>query len=394
MKVYAVIGANFGDEGKGKMVDYLCSKHPNALVIRFNGGAQAGHTVKLKDGKRHVFHHFGSGTLRGHASHFAGPCIVNPLVFQKEYKELEQKGINPKLTVSFTCEVTCPYDMIFNVELNRANGHGSCGLGIRESVIRRNMAVANDSPSTLLFGHLANNAEIDKFLNYYRGIYLYERLEQTGLKPSDSFWHKIHSTTIADQFKEACKFIVDHTYIREPTSLIRNHFLMHTDPEVIIYEGAQGLLLDQRNKEFFPHLTPSNTGIRNVLDDTSWYHFDDAEFIYTSRAYTTRHGNGPFPWYVEGLLYPDDTNVHNEHQGTMRFGTLDTNALFEQINKDVSNEVLLDIPGKNIKPSIVTAITCMDQVDLETKERILSARGLETKYISYGPTAEETVEIK
>ena len=65
MKAYAVIGANYGDEGKGLITDYLCRQVENPLVIRFNGGAQAGHTVTTPEGIRHIFSHFGSGTLAG-----------------------------------------------------------------------------------------------------------------------------------------------------------------------------------------------------------------------------------------------------------------------------------------------------------------------------------------
>ncbi len=64
-KVIAVIGAGYGDEGKGLMTDYFSSQYDDAVVIRSNGGAQAGHTVVTPEGQRHVFSHFGSGTFNG-----------------------------------------------------------------------------------------------------------------------------------------------------------------------------------------------------------------------------------------------------------------------------------------------------------------------------------------
>ena len=79
MRARVVIGSNFGDEGKGLTVDYLC--HQGAgVVVRFNGGAQAGHTVCL-DRLRHVFSHFGSGTLRGVPTYLSQFFIVNPIMF-------------------------------------------------------------------------------------------------------------------------------------------------------------------------------------------------------------------------------------------------------------------------------------------------------------------------
>ena len=66
MKAFAIIGAAFGDEGKGLMTDYLASNHDGkALVVRFNGGAQAAHTVQTPSGQRHVFKHLGSGSFSG-----------------------------------------------------------------------------------------------------------------------------------------------------------------------------------------------------------------------------------------------------------------------------------------------------------------------------------------
>ena len=61
----AIIGANYGDEGKGLLTDYYAAKSKHSVVVRFNGGPQAGHTVVTPEGKRHVFSHYGSGTLAG-----------------------------------------------------------------------------------------------------------------------------------------------------------------------------------------------------------------------------------------------------------------------------------------------------------------------------------------
>ena len=82
---FAVIGANFGDEGKGLMTDYFCSQNKKSLNIRFNGGAQAGHTVVTPDGKRHVFSHIGSGTFSGADTYLSEFFTLNPIMFMKEH---------------------------------------------------------------------------------------------------------------------------------------------------------------------------------------------------------------------------------------------------------------------------------------------------------------------
>ena len=87
MRARAVIGSNFGDEGKGLVVDYLC-KTGGEVVVRFNGGAQAGHTVVTPEGLRHVFRHFGSGTLYGVPTFLSQFFIVNPIIFFHELQDL------------------------------------------------------------------------------------------------------------------------------------------------------------------------------------------------------------------------------------------------------------------------------------------------------------------
>ena len=132
-----VLGANFGDEGKGLMTDYF-SQSPDTIVVCSNGGAQRGHTVETPDGIRHVFHHFGSGILNSKierqraATYLSEDFIVNPIIFKQEYEELCSLGYKPETYIHKNCMVSTPYDMMANqiIEENRGkNKHGSCGLG-------------------------------------------------------------------------------------------------------------------------------------------------------------------------------------------------------------------------------------------------------------------------
>ena len=89
----AVIGANYGDEGKGLMTDYHAAPAGTAgIVVRFNGGAQAGHTVTTPEGARHVFSHFGSGSLVGAATFLSRHVVCHPTLFFKEAAALEAAG--------------------------------------------------------------------------------------------------------------------------------------------------------------------------------------------------------------------------------------------------------------------------------------------------------------
>ena len=93
-----VIGANWGDEGKGLMTDYFSQK-PNSIVICSNGGAQRGHTVVTPNKVRHVFHHFGSGTFNLADTYLSEDFICNPIIFRQEYNELKHLGYYPNIYI-------------------------------------------------------------------------------------------------------------------------------------------------------------------------------------------------------------------------------------------------------------------------------------------------------
>ena len=85
-EIKVVIGSNWGDEGKGLFTDYFSSQHKDGIVVRFNGGSQASHTVTTSDGNRHAFSHFCSGTLSGLPSYLSSFFIANPILFRKEFE--------------------------------------------------------------------------------------------------------------------------------------------------------------------------------------------------------------------------------------------------------------------------------------------------------------------
>ena len=130
LEVFAVIGSGYGDEGKGLVTDSLSAS--TTRVVRYNGGAQAGHTVCKANGIRHVFHHVGAGTFSGATTHLSKFFVVNPILANQELAELAQLGYNPVITVDLYAPVTTPIDMMINqaVEQQRGNNrHGSCGIG-------------------------------------------------------------------------------------------------------------------------------------------------------------------------------------------------------------------------------------------------------------------------
>ena len=110
-----VIGSSFGDEGKGSVVDYLCSHGNVGVVVRFNGGAQAGHTVVTPEGDRHVFRQVGSGAFHGVPTFLSKYMSVNPIALLLELEQLRKLFIAPELYASPECLVTTFADMLINL---------------------------------------------------------------------------------------------------------------------------------------------------------------------------------------------------------------------------------------------------------------------------------------
>lgn len=229
MRINTVIGLGFGDEGKGITTDYLCSQSTNPLVVRFSGGQQAGHTV-VHNGIRHVFSNFGSGTLRGVSTYWSKFCTVDPIGIVNELTDLIKKGLDPFLMIDSKCPVTTPYDARYNQIVDESNG--TCGVGVGSTIKRE------EDHYSLTFGDIYNpwilNNKLDSIKNYYVTL----KLDLT-------------------RFMECIDIIKnDDTHIRCLYNIPTGYDY--------IYEGSQGLLLD-KNIGFFPNVTRSNTGSKNIL---------------------------------------------------------------------------------------------------------------------------------
>lgn len=380
MRNKVIIGANFGDEGKGLITDYCVSQfNGDCIVVRFNGGAQAGHTVVTPQGRRHKFSHIGSGAFFGTPTYLSRFFITNPMLFMKEFDELSSI---PIVYIDENSLVSTPYDMYLNHlrESLRGEGkHGSCGIGINETVRR--------SEEKEFCLRVKDFRDDKKWKNIFKRIaeeYFLQELEK--MKCTSPIFNY-------DLFIEIFKNFIRKVFI------CNNEVL---EDKNLVFEGAQGLLLDQ-NHSYFPHVTRSNTGFENakaLLEETC-RNDDETEVIYVSRSYITRHGRGPFPAETIGLPYKriiDDTNVFNEYQENLRFGIIDVSSFVGEIKKDMVKS--------NLKNSSI-AITCLDQVDngmikcyldgflvnLSIEEFIdIIKDGFQNVYMSFGETRDSIKE--
>ena len=362
-QIKIIIGANFGDEGKGLMTDYFAQKAKEAdkkcIVVCSNGGSQRGHTVLTPKGDRHVFHHFGSGVFTGAHTYLPNTYILNPIIFRQEYEELKKMGYEPVVYADRTCMVTTPYDMILNQileETRKKKKHGSCGMGIYETIHRYDL-------SAMPFVKPFLEGETKEFLREIKTSYVQSRMKEATVEIPEHWKDILDDEGIIDAFMEDCKFMKSHLIFQE-TEFLKGY-------DSILFENGQGLLLDQNNAYYYPHLTPSNTGIKNpadIINEVFQYEECDIEACYVTRTYMTRHGAGRFDSECKKEeLNPDMqdlTNVPNPHQDSLRYGHLDLEHLLKRIYYDV-----IGFSGeRNIKTSI--AVTHVNEYDLPNKHDI------------------------
>lgn len=298
MSAHLVIGLNYGDEGKGLVTDYLASTLHNPIVIRANGGAQAGHTV-VHEKYRHVFNHIGSGYFAGVDTYLSEDFVLNPILFRMERERLYEetklsKFGNPNIFVHPNCIITTPWDMIANQkeEDSREERHGSCGVGVWATIDR-------NSRSPFTFSNLLSATDLDI------DLWIECVCEDYDVVPDQN---------VVDHFKADLEFFCNNV---KPA-----YYDKWDDYSNLIFEGAQGLLLDQ-NYGMYPNVTPSNTGVQNPMKTLKTLRKTNKLNIhYVTRSYLTRHGNGLLKNEDRGVKYFDDTNVTNPYQGSLRFAPI------------------------------------------------------------------------
>lgn len=359
---YVVIGSNNGDEGKGLMVDYFCEQlikggHKEVLNVRFNGGAQAGHTV-LRGVNRHIFHIIGSGSLLNKENdikvhtYYTKECILN--TSYNEYEEFRKAGYTyGTLFTHKDCRLTTYWDIELNRKREDKRGkhrHGSCGLGFFETIKRDEVVQFRVDDLYKGKEHIRNKLTL--IVDYFKEKAKEAEISYDSVIITDEYIDK-HVENIIN-FKELLVKVDDDSRILP----------MFTG---IVFEGAQGLLLDMDNKEYFPHLTPSNTGTKNVvrcLNDSGITDMD-LHVCYVTRSYNTRHGAGPLDYEVNDTLelgsnVYDNTNVYNAYQTNFRYGRLDYNLLIKRVHKDFEFCKELDA---RIKIFYELSITHLDQTN-------------------------------
>lgn len=364
MKAIAVIGMNFGDEGKGHIVNFLSDV--NTLNIRFNGGAQAAHAVFLSDGRNHIFKQLGAGSLQGARTLMASHMIINPIFLAAEWQNLSTKTNLREIFVDPRCRVSTVWDMLIN-EFSSfyKKKNDTTGFGINETVERSQFRQLR-----LCMRDLIDKDEhaIKKILETIRIEYVPWRIEQLGLPYLlfDKYCHdRINDIgQIEDLFIDTIKTILKYIVVWPGDNLIDRYLAKDKDRK-LVFEGAQGFRLDQNRKKLMPYLTRSNTGLQNVFDCLTMVKTPlDLTVYLVTRSYLTRHGEGPL-WNEVKKPYDnitENTNPENAYQGKMRYGYLNK-TWYNQAVTEIEQYIQKTLPKciKNI--DINVAFTCLDQID-------------------------------
>ena len=317
LKTIAVIGANFGDEGKGMAVDYFCNNVRECLVIRHNGGAQAGHTVEYNS-RRFVFHQLSSGSLR-HADTFLAETFLPDLFkLQEEAEDFRSfAGFLPKIYADRNSHITVIDDVILNMALESSRGsarHGSCGMGINEAVLR------SEAGFGLSVGRVLGmtSGELAAELSRIRREYVMPRAESLGLTSANEYGELLRNNHV---LRNAAEGMLSGAEYLIPAESLRK---LAESKERVVFEGAQGLLLDSENIRYAPHLTSSRTGLHNPMKICADAGIRLDMAVYVMRSYVTKHGAGPMPFECDktalGNIDKDLTNIENRWQGRIRYG--------------------------------------------------------------------------
>ena len=278
-KNVVVLGSQWGDEGKGKIVDLLTDRA--AAVVRFQGGHNAGHTLVIGNEKT-VLHLIPSGILRDNVKCLIGNGVVlAPDALFKELNELEERGIpaSERIGISEACPLILPYHIALDQAREIARGNakiGTTGRGIgpcyEDKVSRRGI-------------RLADLKDLEKFKEKLAGVMEYHNFALKHYFKQDEVDYQTVLDEVLSYRDKLLSLIVDVPAVIDGYRKAGKN---------IMFEGAQGTLLDI-DQGTYPFVTSSNTTAGGACTGSGIGPKDIDYILGITKAYTTRVGAGPFP---------------------------------------------------------------------------------------------------
>lgn len=423
MSNVVVVGTQWGDEGKGKITDYLAQEAD--VVVRYQGGNNAGHTIVF-DGQKFALHLLPSGCLsKDKLNIMANGMVINPKALIEEIEGLKEKGItNINLKISNRAHIIFPYHMALDGAFEKSAGKGKIGTtkkGIGPTYTDKSFR------SGIRMGDLLDEVyfrtRLESALNIKNGV-----LNMVGLD-------KMDLEEVFNEFMEYKEYLKD--YITD-TSVLLNEAL--EDNKKVLFEGAQGVMLCTDHGTY-PYVTSSSPTAAAVPLYTGIAPSYINNVLGITKAYTTRVGEGAFPTEFEDETAHMIRETGNEYGTTTkrprRIGWLDTvilrhakrvsgiNGLSimlldvlsgvktlkicthyelngEKIDYvpsiidhlDLVKPVYIELPGWN---EDITGVTSFDELPVNAQNYILKIQeltGIKAKIFSVGPDRTQTIKLE
>ncbi|GAB6066183.1 adenylosuccinate synthase [Aquifex pyrophilus] len=357
MDKLVILGAQWGDEGKGKIVDLL-SEHYD-ITVRYQGGSNAGHTVVV-NGEKFILHLLPTGILHEHViGVIAQGMVVDLEVLKEEIEELERKGlpVKERLVISDRVHLVMPYHKVLDALFEKKRGIGTTLRGIGPAYMfkygRKGIRISDLYDEKRFYSLLEEN--IDFVKNICEKVFC----EKFELDVKEIYEKQL---SIFNEIKENVKDVF--------------RFLTRTEKSVL-FEGAQGTLLDI-DMGTYPYVTSSNSSALGLSNGTglSPKYFSDAYLVGVAKAYLTRVGEGPFPTELKGELGERLRELGGEYGSTTgrprRCGWLDLVAL----------RYAVEVNGLD-----ALIITKLDVLDSFEEIKVCVAYELDGKVIDYFPAS-------
>lgn len=382
MKSYIVIGANYGDEGKGLTTQRICESLDNkdTMVILHNGGAQRGHTINGNKG-RHVCSHFGSNCLLSDnpIMLFTKDYIINPLIFCNELRQIKSLNPNfyPTIYVDPDCKITTIYEMIGNQSKSTSQEkHNTCGAGIWETQIRDYSFTYKD-----LYKIKSNPSLLSNLTNSILGIAkdnMYRSIQKENISIANNPFSKYYDLNYSYKTLQDLNLLLQYTTLFTPSILTKYNNL--------VFENGQGMMIDQNID--IEYGTPSNTILDNPISFLNKYNLNgDISVNWVSRTYQTRHGDGEFKG-ESNLNFKETTNLTNDNQGRFRYRNINFDNLIKRTSDSISK-----IPN-NFKVTNNLMVTHCDILPINNNDLINLTYGFDGIELCNNEFGKDIVSIK
>jgi adenylosuccinate synthase len=323
-----LVDLGFGDSGKGISTDALCRRAQVHTVVRYNGGAQAGHTVVTDDGRSHTFSQIGAGSFCLQVrTHLSAHMVCHPAALLAEAEQLSRKGVPNvlyRVSIHRDALLISPYQQALNRlrELSRgAARHGSVGVGVGETV-----GDARSGQDDVLYArHLTDRQQLKQRLQRMRQR---KRLEAAALPPpcaNQDAWSFELSVFENNQVIDTFVDLASHLAAMVQVVDTEAEAALTRRPGTVLFEGAQGVLLDEEHG-FFPHTTFGRCTLAHAESLlAAWDFSGDVERLAVMRSFMTRHGAGPLPTESKALAtqWTEQHNSGGLWQGDFRVGHAD-----------------------------------------------------------------------